>query len=146
MRLRLLALLALAVGVNVAASLDALLQQGRTVPELFATYGFSTAAIAAAVGYTARHVRRLVAGTRPPKKPVPSKRILYLILLREVARHGGEYGWGFLRGVLRAYHPQYRFPQRRVMAALRRLFPHAHRSRCQYTAQRLERGRYIAPN
>tara|TARA_B110001452_G_scaffold167747_1_gene140146 strand:+ start:572 stop:829 length:258 start_codon:yes stop_codon:yes gene_type:complete len=37
MRLRLLALLALAVGVNVAASLDALLQQGRTVPELFAT-------------------------------------------------------------------------------------------------------------
>ena len=39
------------------------------------------------MGVTPRWVRKLVerAGVRPPKKPEPSKLVLYQILLREVA-------------------------------------------------------------
>ena len=122
---------------------QALLQQGHDAAALFGTFGYSTADIAAAMGVTARWVRVLVAraGLRPPKKPVPTKVQLYRILLREVARHGGEYGWGFLSGVLRAWHPQFHFERRKVVAALHRLFPKETKTRRHYTAQRLERGR-----
>lgn len=129
-----------------AQTLQALLQQGHDAASLFANYGYTTSEIAAAMGVTPRWVRKLIerAGVRPPKKPEPSKLMLYSILLREVARHGGDYGWGYLRGVLRAHHPGYHFARRRVIAALKRLFPKEASQRQHYTAQRLERGRCAA--
>jgi hypothetical protein len=116
------------------------------VPGLFRA-GDSVRDIAALVGLCERRVRQIVAqaGLRPVAKPVPSTRLMYRIILTEVRRHGGGYGWGTLCGALRAHHARYHFPRRRVLAALRDLFPQDARRRQDWTAQRLERGRYYAP-
>ena len=119
---------------------------GGDVPDLFVA-GYSAKQIAPVVGLCVRRVRQLIAaaGLRPSPKPVPSPSLLEQILTSEVARHGGSYGYGMLSGVLAARYPQFRFPRRRVLAALQRLFPHAAARRYEWTAQRLERGRYFAP-
>eukprot|EP00964_Phaeocystis_antarctica_P132323 scaffold96387_cov78-Phaeocystis_antarctica.AAC.3 len=116
------------------------------VPGLFRA-GNSVRDIAPLVGLCERRVRQIVAeaGLRAVAKPTPSPRLMDRIILMEVRRHGGGYGWGTLCGALRAHHTRYHFPRRRVIAALRRLFPHDARRRRNWTAQRLERGRYYAP-
>ena len=117
------------------------------VPRLFDA-AISTQEIATAVGLSQRRVQQIVAegGLRPAAKPVPSRRELHRILKLEVARHGGNYGWGMLRGALAAHHPGYSFPRRRVLVALRKLFPVDAAKRDEWTAQRLERGKYHAPH
>ena len=119
---------------------------GLDVPRLFLE-GRSVKTIAPMVGLGERRVRAIVAGAglRAAPDPVPSDRMLFAILRHEVLRHGGGYGWGTLCGALRAHHPGYRFPRRRVLGALRMLFPVEARERQDWTAQRLERGRYHAP-
>lgn len=117
------------------------------VPRLFAA-GRGCASIAAAVGVSVRHVRRLVvaAGLRPPQTPMPPPDLFDAIIRREVKRHGGAYGYGMMRGVLSAHHPEWRFPRRRVLEALQRMFPGDAEIRKRYTAQRLERGRVFSPH
>ena len=118
-----------------------LLDAGADVAALFRA-GYSMRRIAAGIGRTDRRVRQLVAHLRPAPKPTPSSTRLFSILREEVARHGAGYGWGCLRGALRAHHPQWHFPRRKVLDALRVLFPEQCRERYHYTAQRLERGRF----
>jgi hypothetical protein len=116
------------------------------VPRLFED-GLSTREIASVVSLTPRRVQQIVAqaGLRPATKPIPPRRELFRIVKREVRRHGGNYGWGMLHGALVAHHPGYRLPRRRVLAALRELFPEDAAKRDAWTAQRLERGKYLAP-
>ena len=117
------------------------------VPRLYEA-GLNSQEIASAVGLGQRRVQQIVAkaGLRPAAKPIPPRRQLRRILKLEVARHGGNYGWGMLHGALVAHHPGYRLPRRRVLAALRELFPVDAAKRDAWTAQRLERGRYFAPH
>ena len=77
---------------------------GASVEELFAT-GFSTAIIAAVAGVGLRRVQQLVKPLRPPAPPQPTAQQLDAILRREVAQLGAYYGWGTLRGALRARYP-----------------------------------------
>lgn len=120
---------------------------GWAVPQLF-NRGLEVKQIAPMVGLCERRVRQIVAeaGLRPPPKPIPTPAELDRIILSEAARHGGNYGFGVLNGALRAYHRQYRFPRRRVLEALQRLLPRDAARRNEWTAQRLERGRYYAPH
>lgn len=116
------------------------------VPGLFHA-GYAVKDIAPLVNLSERRVRQIVAeaGLRPVAKPIPPRRLMDQIIRTEVRRHGGGYGWGTLCGALRVHHARYHFPRRRVLAALRDLFPQDARRRQDWTAQRLERGRYYAP-
>jgi len=118
-----------------------------SVPQLFQS-GCTATQIAPLVGLGERRVRQIIAeaGLRPAALPVPSAAQLDKIISTEVARHGGGYGYGMLRGALSAHYPELHLPRRRVLEALQRLFPRDAEKRSDWTAQRLERGRYRAPH
>lgn len=114
--------------------------------DLFA-HSRDTARVAALTGLTRRRVQQVVAaaGLSGRERLLPLHPRFNDIVNFEVTRHGANYGYKMLLGVLKAHHADWRWPREAVQAALRAVDPAASDARRSWCYRRIQRGAYHAP-
>jgi hypothetical protein len=106
--------------------------------------GVGTAAIAQEFGCSQRRVQQIVKAVGLARLVEPVHPHLDDVVCEEACRHGDNYGVAMLLGALRAHHPGWSFPRRRVLAALKADRPEALAARRHWAHRRIGRGVYVA--
>ena len=106
--------------------------------------GVGTAAIAQEFGCSQRRVQQIVKAVGLARLVEPVHPHLDDVVCEEACRHGDNYGVAMLLGALRAHHPGWSFPRRRVLAALKANRPEALAARRHWAHRRIGRGVYVA--
>ena len=81
--------------------------------------GATTSSIATNFCCSQRHVQKLLAVEGLGQSRLPVHPRLAVVVSREVARHGANYGVKMLLGALHAHYPGFRFPRRKVLMVMK---------------------------
>ena len=98
--------------------------------------GATTSSIATTLSCSQRHVQKLLAVEGLGQSRLPLHPRLAVVVSREVARHGANYGVKMLLGALHAHHPGFRFPRRKVLRVMKACNPTAFHERRRWAKRR----------
>ena len=107
--------------------------------------GAPTSSIATKFCCSQRHIQKLLAVEGLGQSRLPVHPRLAVVVSREVARHGANYGVKMLLGALHAHYSGFRFPRRKVLMVMKACNPTALRNpllsqTCQRISSRGRRG------